>query len=99
MQRQIGKTISCVLSFKVNNSFVAAKVRRFLVCYKFFRLVFEICSFCCGTNNYDLSINKYKEVVYEKVEYPKPAVLISEIEELQKEITSDLSELKKMLGE
>ena len=50
-------------------------------------------------NNYDLSINKYKEVVYEKVEYPKPAVLISEIEELQKEITSDLSELKKMLGE
>ena len=49
-------------------------------------------------NNYDLSINKYKEVVYEKVEYPKPAVLISEIEELQKEITSDLSELKKMLN-
>ena len=48
-------------------------------------------------NNYDLSINKYKEVVYEKVEYPKPSVLISEIEELQKEITSDLSELKKML--
>ena len=50
-------------------------------------------------NNYDLSINKYKEVVYEKVEYPAPAVLISEIEELQKEISSDLSELKKMLGE
>ena len=49
-------------------------------------------------NNYDLSINKYKEVVYEKVEYPKPSVLISEIEELQKEITSDLSELKKMLN-
>ncbi|MCI7080558.1 N-6 DNA methylase, partial [Treponema porcinum] len=49
-------------------------------------------------NNYDLSINKYKEVVYEKVEYPAPAVLISEIEELQKEISSDLSELKKMLG-
>jgi type I restriction enzyme M protein len=50
-------------------------------------------------NNYDLSINKYKEVVYEKVEYPKPAVLISEIEELQKEISFDLSELKKMLVE
>ena len=48
-------------------------------------------------NNYDLSINKYKEVVYEKIEYPKPAVLISEIEELQKEISTDLEELKKML--
>ena len=50
-------------------------------------------------NNYDLSINKYKEVVYEKVEYPKPAVLISEIEELQKEIGNDLVDLKKMLNE
>ena len=49
-------------------------------------------------NNYDLSINKYKEVVYEKVEYPKPAVLISEIEELQKEISNDLVDLKKMLN-
>ena len=50
-------------------------------------------------NNYDLSINKYKEVVYEKVEYPKPAVLISEIEKLNDEIKIDLTELKKMIGE
>ena len=50
-------------------------------------------------NNYDLSINKYKEVVYEKVEYPAPKVLIGEIKNLQKEITADLAELEKMLGE
>jgi type I restriction enzyme M protein len=50
-------------------------------------------------NNYDLSINKYKEVVYEKVEYPAPKVLIGEIKALQKEIAADLSELEKMIGE
>ena len=50
-------------------------------------------------NGYDLSINKYKEVVYEKVEYPKPEVLISEIESLTDEIKTDLAELKKMIGE
>ena len=49
-------------------------------------------------NNYDLSINKYKEVVYEKVEYPAPKVLIGEIKDLQKEISSDLIELEKMLN-
>ena len=50
-------------------------------------------------NGYDLSINKYKEVVYEKVEYPAPSVLIKEIKDLQNEISNDLSELEKMLGE
>ena len=48
-------------------------------------------------NGYDLSINKYKEIVYEKVEYPAPSALIAEIESLQKEISKDLSDLKKML--
>lgn len=51
------------------------------------------------SNNYDLSINKYKEIVYEKVEYPAPKTLIAEIKSLQNEIATDLAELEKMLGE
>lgn len=50
-------------------------------------------------NNYDLSINKYKEIIYEKVEYPSPKTLIAEIKGLQNEIATDLAELEKMLGE
>ena len=50
-------------------------------------------------NNYDLSINKYKEIIYEKVEYPSPKTLIAEIKDLQNEIATDLAELEKMLGE
>ncbi|MBP5328896.1 MAG: hypothetical protein J6Y75_03265 [Spirochaetaceae bacterium] len=46
-----------------------------------------------------MNINKYKEVVYEKVEYPATKVLIGEIKDLQKEISEELTELEKMLGE
>lgn len=48
-------------------------------------------------NDYDLSINKYKEIVYEKVEYPDPKTLITEIKQLQKEIEKDLSTLENMI--
>ena len=48
-------------------------------------------------NNYDLSINKYKETVYEKVEYPPTSEIISDIKKLQDEINDDLKELEKML--
>ena len=48
-------------------------------------------------NNYDLSINKYKETVYEKVEYPPTSEIISDIKKLQGEINDDLKELEKML--
>ncbi len=48
-------------------------------------------------NDYDLSINKYKEIVYEKVEYPPTSELIAEIKELQKEMTKDLMELEQLL--
>ena len=49
------------------------------------------------SNDYDLSINKYKEIVYEKVEYPAPDTLIAEIKDLQKQIADDLVDLEKML--
>ena len=48
-------------------------------------------------NGYDLSINKYKETVYEKVEYPPTSEIISDIKKLQGEINDDLKELEKML--
>ena len=48
-------------------------------------------------NDYDLSINKYKEVIYEKVEYPPTSEILVDIEELNKEIDKNLEELKALL--
>lgn len=49
-------------------------------------------------NDYDLSINRYKEVVYEEVQYEKPETLIAQIKELSAERQKALDELLKMLG-
>ena len=48
-------------------------------------------------NDYDLSINKYKEIEYEKIEYDAPEVIIGRIEELETEIQKEMFELKKLL--
>lgn len=48
-------------------------------------------------NDYDLSINKYKEIVYEEVVYEKPEVIIAKIKELEKKIALNLEELEKMM--
>ena len=45
-------------------------------------------------NDYDLSINKYKEVEKVKVEYEAPAVVLGRIEQLQSEITAAFAEFK-----
>ncbi|WP_405175591.1 class I SAM-dependent DNA methyltransferase [Paenibacillus sp. FSL H8-0261] len=50
-------------------------------------------------NDYDLSINKYKEVVYEKVEYDKPEVIMARLDELNLDIVSKMEELRGLLGE
>lgn len=49
-------------------------------------------------NDYDLSINKYKEVVYEKVEYEPTEVIIEKIESIETEIQTEFAELKKLLS-
>jgi type I restriction enzyme M protein len=49
-------------------------------------------------NKYDLSINRYKEVVYEEKVYEKPAVIIDQIETLDKERADLLKQLKAMLA-
>ena len=45
-------------------------------------------------NDYDLSINKYKEVEKVKVNYEAPAVVLGRIEALQTEITAAIKEFK-----
>ena len=50
-------------------------------------------------NGYDLSINKYKEIVYEKVEYEPTSVILGKINDLEIEIQRELGELQKMLAE
>lgn len=48
-------------------------------------------------NDYDLSINKYKEVVYEKIEYPPTSELIADIKRLNEEIAAGIAALEAML--
>ncbi|MGG1073159.1 class I SAM-dependent DNA methyltransferase [Priestia megaterium] len=45
-------------------------------------------------NDYDLSINKYKEIEYEEVEYEKPEVILSNIKKLEREIMTGIDELE-----
>lgn len=49
------------------------------------------------SNDYDLSINKYKEIVYEAVQYEPTGVILGKIEAIEAEIQTELAELKKLL--
>lgn len=48
-------------------------------------------------NDYDLSINKYKEVEYQKVEYPPTSEIMANIRELEMEIGKEMDELERLL--
>ena len=48
-------------------------------------------------NNYDLSINKYKEIEYIAVEYPPTSEIMANIHEMELEIGKELEELEKLL--
>ena len=50
-------------------------------------------------NDYDLSINKYKEIEYLPVEYPPTEEILEEINKLESEIQMNLKELEEMLKE
>jgi type I restriction enzyme M protein len=50
-------------------------------------------------NNYDLSINRYKEVVYEEAQYDPPDVILAELAEIEKEIQTGIGELRALLQE
>ena len=48
-------------------------------------------------NEYDLSINKYKQVEYKAVEYPPTSEIFANIEKIEAEIAKEMAELKKLL--
>ena len=50
-------------------------------------------------NDYDLSINKYKQTEYKPVEYPPTSEILANIKVLEAEIGKELAELEAMLGE
>ncbi len=49
-------------------------------------------------NSYDLSIHRYKEIEYEKVEYEPAKVILQKMRELENEIQQDLNDLEELLG-
>lgn len=49
-------------------------------------------------NDYDLSINRYKEIVYEEIAYEAPSVLIKQIKALDAERKEAMTNLEKMIG-
>ena len=48
-------------------------------------------------NGYDISINKYKEIEYEEVQYDASSVILDRVKALEEEITKGLKELEGML--
>jgi type I restriction enzyme M protein len=60
-------------------------------------------SFCVpkadiAEQGYDLSLNRYKEVVYEAVEHRPPKEILAELANLEEEIQLGMKELERMLG-
>ncbi len=51
-----------------------------------------------AAQGYDLSLNRYKEVVYDEVAYDPPLVILAELEALEEEIRRGLGELRGMLA-
>ena len=52
-----------------------------------------------AANEYDLSINRYKEVIYEKVEYDSPMEIMARLDALSIDIAAKMEELRWLIGE
>jgi type I restriction enzyme M protein len=50
-----------------------------------------------AANGYDLSLNRYKQVVHEHVDHVSPKKLIAELKQLETEIQTGLAELEELL--
>ncbi|WP_407654261.1 type I restriction-modification system subunit M [Bacillus sonorensis] len=48
-------------------------------------------------NGYDLSINKYKEIECEEIEYENPEIILREIRRLENEILNGLKEMERLI--
>jgi type I restriction enzyme M protein len=60
-------------------------------------------SFCVqkdeiAAEGYDLSINRYKQVIYEEVEHPPPAEILADLDRLEDQIRAGLKDLKEKVG-
>jgi type I restriction enzyme M protein len=51
-----------------------------------------------AANGYDLSINRYKEIVYEEISHDSPKVILEELNKLEIEIQADLKALEAMIA-
>jgi type I restriction enzyme M protein len=49
-------------------------------------------------NEWDLSINRYKQIEYEEVQFAHPKDILQEIEQLDQERIDALTALKELLG-
>ena len=49
-------------------------------------------------NDYDLSINKYKQTEYVAVEYPPTSEIMAKLDELEMEIGTEMDALRELLG-
>lgn len=48
-------------------------------------------------NNYDLSLNRYKEVIHEEIAHRAPADILAELKNLEKEISEEMKALEGMI--
>lgn len=60
-------------------------------------------SFCVpkadvAAHGYDLSLNRYKQVVHDETEHRSPLEIIADLEKLETEIQQGLAELRAMLS-
>jgi type I restriction enzyme M protein len=51
-----------------------------------------------AAQGYDLSLNRYKEVVHAEIDHKPPRAIIAELKALEKEIAKGLAELEGMVG-
>jgi type I restriction enzyme M protein len=49
-------------------------------------------------NDYDLSINRYREIEYEEVDYEKPLVILDRVKKIEMEIIEGIDELRGLVG-
>ena len=51
-----------------------------------------------SSNDYDLSINKYKQTEYKPVEYPPTSEIMANLRKLEEQISTEMDELEKLLN-
>ena len=90
MIASITKIMTCIIVLENNN--LDKEIDRARTDKSFFVTKEEIASY-----DYDLSINKYKEIVQEKIEYENPKVILKQIMDMEEEFQKQLKELEELL--